>query len=289
MAELDAILNPGKEEPAATAAPAEQETPDQEAEAVEQEDTGEEEATQVAAESESNETAPTPAQVKSELAALAKERERIRQKEAALDDERSKLAEQQEAAASNVIQPTAELRELRKQHREALTQLMLEPDDETTQQKIDELEDRMEAVRMSMITESQKSQTKQEKAESAYKEVYSEVHDKYPFLDTEHPQFSMDLNQDINAMYYGSLQMGVPADQALKKAVEKFAPAYAKQLEPQQKQTSTEPPPQRQKEAVNRDKLSKTGFSEVRSMGRRDAKGMFTGPTPLTAVLNKPT
>lgn len=286
MAELDAILNPEKEEPSAQAV---QETPDQETEAVEPEDTGADETTQVAAESESEETAPTPAQIKSELAALAKERERIRQKEAALNDERSKLAEQQEAAAANAIQPTAELKELLKQHREALTQLLLEPDDEATQKKIDELDDRMEAVRMSMITEYQTKQTKQEKAESAYNEVYSEVHVKYPFLDTEHPHFNMELNQDINAMYYGSLQMGVPADQALKKAVEKFAPAYAKQLEPQQKQTATEPPPQRQKEAVNRDKLSKTGFSEVRSMGRRDAKGIFTGPTPLTSILGKPT
>ena len=128
MEELDSILGEAPEAAEAEVEEA-QEPADNEA-------TGEEVETQVAAEeSHEVEEAPQPSKVKAELAALAKERERIRQKEAALDEERSRLADTKPATP-----PNEELKELRKQHRQALSASLLETENEDSAKLVDALQ-----------------------------------------------------------------------------------------------------------------------------------------------------
>jgi len=250
---------------------------------IEDETTGEEEE-QVAAATVDDE--PEPSKVKSELAALAKERERIRQKEAALDNERAQLAEQQQQQREQIPPPNQELKELRKQHRDVLVKLMLDPEDDEAVAEAEALEDRMEELRTVVISNTQKTQNAEEKAQAEYNQTYQEIHEQYPFLDTESEQFNPELNADINAMYYGAIQMGTRPVDALRKAVATFAPAYADQLGGGKKQPVVRAAQRSQTTKPDTTRLSRTGFSEERSMGRRQANGLFTGPTPLDSILS---
>lgn len=271
MEELDSILGEAPEAAEAEVEEA-QEPADNEA-------TGEEVETQVAAEeSHEVEEAPQPSKVKAELAALAKERERIRQKEAALDEERSRLTDTKPATP-----PNEELKELRKQHRQALSASLLDPDDDDSAKLVDELEDKMEALRLSMIHQSQKQMTEQERSVSDYQQVFQTVHDEYPFLDVNHPDVSAELNEDINAYYEGRVSRGDTPAAALRKAVDKFAPAYAAKFEDQPRKTQPKP----KLDTATRERLGKSGFSEVRSASRTEVARSFTGPTPLASILGK--
>lgn len=230
--------------------------------------------------------------VKSELKALAKERERIRQKEAALDAELAKLQEQQsqQTAGDNGQGASlpADLKELRKMHREALEQAIVDPTDEEAAQRVDLLEDQIEAVRLQQITQALKSEKVQEKAVADFTEVFDAVHAEYPFLDPEHPKADAMLNADINAFYDGLLKRGESKAVALRKAVDTFAPAQAKKLG---MSTSTKPatqkPAAQAATSVAREKL-KGGFSEVPGTGSSSRSNkMFTGPTPMEDILGR--
>lgn len=235
-----------------------------------------------------------PDDVKSELKALAKERERIRQKEAALDAELAKLQEQQQTQQTagdegngQSSQP-ADLKELRKQYREALAASLIDPSDEEAAKLVEDLDEQIEAVRVNQITQAQKTVSVQEKAAAEFTEVFDAVHVEYPFLDPDHPEADAGLNADINAFYDGLLKRGESKAAALRKAVDTFAPAQARKLG-----LATTIKPAVQKPAaqattnVSREKL-KGGFSEVPGTGSssRTSK-LFTGPTPMEDILGR--
>jgi len=231
--------------------------------------------------------------VKSELKALAKERERIRQKEAALDAELAKLQEQQQSQQATGDQggnapQQVELKELRKQYREALAASLIDPSDEEAAKLVEDLDEQIEAVRVNQITQAQKTVSAQEKAAAEFTEVLDAVHAEYPFLDPEHPKADAGLNADINAFYDGLLKRGESQAVALRKAVDTFAPAQAKKLG---MSTSTKPatqkPAAQAATSVAREKL-KGGFSEVPGTGSSSRSNkMFTGPTPMEDILGR--
>lgn len=251
--------------------------------------------TQVAAETTA---ADDSAKVKAELAALAKERERIRQKEAALDEERERLSagnqQSREVQETPPAQsPQAELKELRKQYRAALTETLLDPDDQKAASKVEELEDRMEEVRLSLLTGAQRAATEQERMVNDFNSVYAQVHEEFPFLAIDHPRVNAELNEDINSFYEGRMLKGDSPAVALRKAVDRFAPVYAQSLSSEAETTVAKVEEQAVVEKARRteadrlkDKLSKGGFSEVRSAGRTQAAEIFSGPTPMKAILS---
>lgn len=232
--------------------------------------------------------------VKSELKALAKERERIRQKEAALDAELAKLQEQQQSQQATGDQggnapQQVELKELRKQYREALAASLIDPSDEEAAKLVEDLEEQIETARVNQITQTQKTVTAQEKAAADFNEVFEKVHTEYPFLDPKHPKADAGLNADINAFYDGLLKRGESKAVALRKAVDTFAPAQAKKLG----MATTIKPAAQQKPAahaaagVAREKL-KGGFSEVPGTGNNSKTSkLFTGPTPMEDILGR--
>jgi hypothetical protein len=295
MEDMNDILNP----PETTEETATDEEIREEPETVEAPEMGEENEatgetpTQVAAETTSADDA---AKVKAELVALAKERERIRQKEAALDEERERLAAgnqqtREETRETQTKSPQAELKELRKQHRAALTETLLDPDDTEAAAKVEELEDRMEEVRLSLLTGAQRDATEQERMVNDFNAVYAKAHEEFPFLAVDHPQVNAELNDDINSYYEGRMLKGDSPAVALRKAVDRFAPAYAAGLPSGNadatEQAHAEKTRKAEADRMLRDKLSRGGFSEVRSAGRGQASKPFTGPTPMTNILGK--
>ncbi len=250
-----------------------------------------EEVTQVAAEDGSQSDEEQSVTVKSELAALAKERERIRQKEAALDAEIARMQEQQtghdDAQAVDQNQQQPGLKELRRQYREALSAALIDPSDDEAAQLVEELEDKLESARISMVTQAQKSVSVQEKAEADFKDEYEAVHADYPFLNPDHPQVDALLNADINAFYDGLLKRGESKAVALRKAVDAFAPAQAKKLGLVTTKQTTVRTPSQTPGSVSREKL-KGGFSEVPNTGNTSRTNKpFTGPTPMEDILGR--
>lgn len=253
--------------------------------------TGEDDA-QVAAENDAaaEEVQQQPT-MKGELAALAKERERIRQKEVALDAELQKLKGQQQsgegkqqADEAGSQQPT--LKELNKQYREALSAVLVDPSDEEAAKLVEDLEEQIEAARIAVATQSLKTVSVQEKAQTEFNEVFDSVHAAYPFLDPDHPQADAVLNADINAFYEGLLRRGESKADALRKAVDTFAPAQAKKLGlvPAAKAGK---PSQSTGSSTAREKL-KGGFSEVRNAGNGSRVATsYSGPTPMDDILGK--
>lgn len=284
MAEtIDEILN-GSDE----GAEVDQQVDDVEEGQVDDQPTGED-GDQVAADDTNNQADDAQQQtdggdVKSELKALAKERERIRQKEAALDAELARLADahagNRDADAADV--GNVPLRELRKQYREALKASVYDPDDVEAEKLVEELEERIDAAQAQQVQQVQaKKVTEQE-----FSEVFADVHTSYPFLDPEHPQVNAELNADINAYYFGKLQQGESKAVALRKAVDKFAPAYAKKLG-LAGGTATKPTSSSKSVGVAREKL-KGGFSEVPGTGNSSKTSkLFTGPTPMEDILGR--
>jgi myosin heavy subunit len=229
--------------------------------------------------------------VKSELAALVAERRRVKQKETALDEERARLFSTASAEPEKKEeQPDAksELKDLRKQHREALKNSLLDAEDEEAAQLVEELEDKMDELRSTMANQAYRTMTAQEKAVHNYESVHEAVHVEFPFLDPNHPRADRDLNDNINTYMAGRLQNGDSRDVALRKAVDLFAPAYAKSLGDDGEADPGDPARTKKEEAdkLVRQKLAKGGFSEVRSVGRA-AQGKFSGPTPMAAILGK--
>ena len=260
---------------------------------VDDQSTGEDDA-QVAAENNDQAYAAQqqPDDVKSELKALAKERERIRQKEAALDAERAKLQEQQQsqppANTDGQSSQPVDLKGLRKMHREALEQAIVDPTDEAAAQRVDELEDQIEAVRLQQIAQALKSETVQERAAAEFDEVFDTVHAEYPFLHPDHPKADVGLNADINAFYDGLLQRGESKAEALRKAVDTFAPAQAKKLGLETTiRPAAQKPTAKAATSVAREKL-KGGFSEVPgTSGSSRTSKPFSGPTPMEDILGR--
>lgn len=287
MAEtIDEILN-GSDE--GTEQVVDQQADDVEEGQVDDQSTGEDDA-QVAAEN-NDQADGSQTEVRAELKALSKERERIRQKEAALDAERAKLQEQQQsqqtAGTEGQSSQPADMKELRKQYREALSASLIDPSDEEAAKKVEALEDQLEDARINQVAQVQKSVTAQEKATTDFNEVFNDAHAKYPFLDPDHPQVSKELNEDINAFYEGLLRRGESKAAALRKAVDTFAPAQAKKLG----LATTKPALPRQgaqaAASVAREKL-KGGFSEVHGAGSSSRTGKpFTGPTSMDDILGR--
>lgn len=279
MDSIDEILNP-------TGAEKEEEMDDSANELDGEEATGE--TTQVAA--GGSKTDDTSAQIKAELSALAQERARIRQKEAALDEERARYAtttgttttEQSESTAA--ADPRAELKDLRKQHRNALLEGV--DDDE-----VEALEEKMEELRLAIYNQANQAVSAQERVNNEFGTVYAAVHSEFPFLSVDHPDVNQDLNDDINVYYHGRMQKGDSAPVALRKAVDKFAPAYADILggatDSTAKNKAAETSRKTAADKLVREKLSKGGFSEVRSVGRAEATKPFTGYTPMEDILKK--
>ncbi len=297
MEDMNDILNPPETTEETTNGDEISETP----ETVEARETDEkseatgEATTQVAAETTSVDDAT---KVKAELAALAKERERVRRKESELDEERERLhagkAHVNEAPDATEVQrqaPQEELKELRRQYRAALTDSMLDPDDEEASAKVDALEERMDEVRLSLLTGAQRAATAQEQMVNDFNSVFAKVHEEFPFLAVDHPQVNVELNEDINSYYEGRMLKGDPPAVALRKAVDRFAPSYAAGLSSDNFDATAQAEAEKARKAeadkILRGKLSRGGFSEVRSAGRAQSAGGFNGPTPLTSVLGK--
>lgn len=283
MKSIDEILN-------ATGDEADQTDTDAEVDA--EESTEEDEATgattQVAAEESDADEAP--AQIKGELSALAKERARIREKEVKLDAKLAELSSTSDTAAETTTAVTTgdlktELKSLRKQHRDALLEGVEE-------NELEALEEKMEEVRLSIYNQTNQIASAQERINSDFKSVYSEVHGEFPFLQVDHPDVNQELNEDINAHYLGRMQKGDPPAVALRKAVDKFAPAYAKTLgltvdSATTDKSAAEKARKTVADKLVREKLGKSGFSEVRSVGKAQATKPFTGPTPMEDILKK--
>jgi hypothetical protein len=292
MKELNDILNPPEIEAIKEKEVEEPHKGETAVELAQDEAMGEAEKTQTAAAAENEDPVTvTPEQLKAEKAALAKERERVRQKEAHLEQERARLAESPqphtEVAKEEKKDPQAELKELRKQHREAMKDALLDPEDEVAAKKIDDLEERMDELKLSIFAQTQRAMTEQEKVEETYSLTYKKVHEDFPFLSPDHPQANAALNENINTYMAGRIQKGESRDVALKKAVDLFAPAYAASLENDGGSDPSGDPERTKKEEADRlikAKLSRGGFSEVRSVGSRQNKG-FSGPTPMSAIL----
>lgn len=292
MQDMNDILNPPAEEKE-TAPEAEDTTTDKGQGETTDEVTGE--TTQVAAEG-----AESGAQTKTELAALAKERERIRQMKAQLETEKAQLEAERKSLSGQGGQARpeetgnkeesgggkadlrSELKELNRKYRAALQDAIMDPDDEDLAKAVEDLEDRMEEVRISMLSETSRAASEQEKAESAYRAAYAALHDEFPFLSPEHPQCDQELIDDINTYMTGRIRQGDSNTEALEKAVRRFAPAYAERagLTGGGKAEGG-----KEESGELARKLSKGGFSEVRSASRTQQRKPFTGPTPMTAIL----
>jgi hypothetical protein len=278
------------------AAPGETSETDETAEAESTEESGKAGKDKTSAE-ETDETAVIDDDTKSkaELAALSKERERIRQKETALDKERSDLAAERERLAAGTAadgkgdgkakDPKAELKELNKQYRDVLQELTLDPNDEAAQQRAEQLEDQMEEVRLAIVTESQRTVSAKDREANDFSTAYSDIHTQYPFLTPEHPQSDAELNEKINTFMSGRIALGDSRTTALQKAVKEFAPAYAKSIGFEPTATGKKQKEQTDEEKRLTEKLGKSGFSEVRSVGKTTSEKSFTGPTPMSAIL----
>lgn len=296
MQDMNDILNPPAEERETT--PSEDIATEESQGKQSTDEVAGETASQVAAESD----ADSGAQTKTELAALAKERERIRQMKASLESERAQLeaererlsggketrkadeaeAGEKEESGGGKADYRSELKELNRKYRTALQDSMMDPDDEDMAKVVEDLEDRMEEVRLAMLSETNRAASEQEKADSDYRATYTALHEEFPFLSSEHPQCDQELIDDINTYMTGRLRQGDSSVAALEKAVRRFAPAYAERTglagggkAADGKEVSGE---------IAR-KLSKGGFSEVRSAGRTQQRKPFTGPTPMAAIL----
>jgi len=299
MQDMNDILNPPAEEKQAVSAV--EETAASESATATAADEKEQvtgEKTQVAAEAD----ADSGVQVKTELAALTKERERIRQKEAALDAEKAELEAEKQRLAGKGSKASSEetgaredsgaekkdlrteLKDLNRKYRVALQDSMMDPDDEDAARLVEELEDKMEEVRVAMVNETQRATNDREKADSDYRTTYAALHGEFPFLSPDHPQADADLNDDINTYITGRLQQGDSRVVALEKAVRRFAPAYAERMgiTSGDRGGAVE---RKEESGYLTKKLSKGGFSEVRSAGRTQQRKAFTGPTPMTAIL----
>jgi len=78
------------------------------------------------------------------------------------------------------------------------------------------------------VTEIETKTTRQTEQQQ-FQTVIDQAYTAFPFLDPKSPQANGELNDDINAYFAGLQAKGVGRSEALQKAVEKFAPAYAKE------------------------------------------------------------
>jgi hypothetical protein len=233
----------------------------------------------------------TLTQVHSELSALRKERERVRQKEAALDEERERLTADKPVQQQAPTDQRAELKALAKEHRKALSAVLVDEDDGEAEQALEDIEDKMEALRMAILTGEARTLTAQEKESQSYATERQAIHEAYAFLAPDHPKANAALNGNINVYMSGLISQGHPPSTAMRKAVEMFAPAYAESLG---ESPDTETDPAITEAAIKKAeadklitaKLARGGFSEVRSVGKADGKG-FSGITPLSEILSR--
>jgi hypothetical protein len=233
----------------------------------------------------------TLTQVHSELSALRKERERVRQKEAALDEERSLLAADKAVQQEAPTDQRVELKALAKEHRKALSAVLVDEDDGEAARALEDIEDKMENLRMSILTGEARTLTANEREAQSYATERQAIHEAYAFLAPDHPKANAALNESINVYMSGLISQGHPPSTAMRTAVEMFAPAYAKSLE---ESPGNEPDPEIAEAAIKKAeadklitaKLARGGFSEVRSVGKADGKG-FSGITPLSEILKR--
>jgi hypothetical protein len=269
MAEsFDEILNPGEESVVDESV----------AEVLEDDESTGEDESQVAAEEITEVEQPS---IKSELSALSKERERIRQKEAVLDEELSRLRSSAVVSdtATKSSKGTPTLKELKAKHRAVLVEMLLDPDNADAAQRFDALEDSIEDVRTATLMQQQRNLSAAEDGQARFHTTLQSIYEQYPFLHTDHPEVNAELNEDINAYYYGRLQQGDDAVSAIRKAVDKFVPVKAAA------EKKVAKPLDNGREML----LGKTGFSEVRSAGATRTSKPFTGMTPMTSILARKT
>lgn len=292
---IDDILNPPETEETETTTETGAET-GTDTEGVETESIEQETETETTEETVATETTGTSPEVKAQLDALAKERYRLQQKEAEIN---KRLAEVDTTAATTAEtrettettaknNPREEMKTLRKQYREALSESLLDPEDPDAAKKVEDLEDQMEDLRLRIVRED--SQAKEAKTQSTndFNGVLKQAHEDFPFL-ADDPANHAGLHEDIDAYYYGRIQRGDSPAAALKKAVDKFAPAYAETLgghtAESAEETARKAAEKAEADTLIRQKLKNSGFSEVRSASRTQATKPFTGPTPMRDIL----
>ncbi len=138
-----------------------------------------------------------------------------------------------EPAIDPVEEAQKELKQLRSEHRKALADALLDTEDEAAQAKVDELEEKIEALRDNLaqakVMKTIETQTTRQTAQEKLQSVIDKAYEDFPFLDPKSPDANAELNNDIIAYRNGLVSQGVPMHQAVQRAVDKFAPAYAKE------------------------------------------------------------
>jgi len=137
------------------------------------------------------------------------------------------------------------------------------------------------------FTHRQSSMTSQQREQVEWTDTYTAIHDDFPFLKPDHPQASAELNEDINTYFEGRLKKGESRTVALQKAVDKFAPAYAKSIGGETENVNRSETKDTTAADKLKERLNKQGFSELRSAGSRGGGKPFTGINPMTAILGK--
>lgn len=279
MESMDQILNPqDKEQEQVTVQQPEEDVVADEGDDLQDSDKSGDEDSRVAA-GKAEEQEYNPEQVKAEKIALSKERERIRQKEAALDAERERIAQ---AAAVQERQEAPKdvskrLKELQREYRAALVEAAV--DGESTSDRIEAIEDEMESIRLSIYQGQQKAILNEDRMEREFNEARSMFLKDHADLN-ENPK----LAAMVNDAYFRELESGKGPMEATKNAVEEVR-SFVSEL------TGQKPGPQpKQKTEAERkalEKIGKSAFSEVRSVGRKEATRPFTGPTPMDSILGK--
>lgn len=290
MINMNDILNPPKESAEAVDKAAEVQEIEQEHSESSETATGEAAASSPEEEAEHQDT--DRSSVDKERAALAKERERVRRKEAELLERESRLnatsgtetgqAEQQAAHESDgkeTADPKAELKELRSLYRDSLI--------EGNHEEMERLEELIDEKLIEVSMQRQSSMSAQQREQADWNETYTATHDEFPFLKSDHPQASAELNNNINTYLSGAIAQGRPRAKALKEAVNLFAPAYAEKLGLEKESVNQDEEIDTSAADKVKERLKKQGFAEVRSASNKAGGKPFNGITPMNVILGK--
>jgi HD-GYP domain-containing protein (c-di-GMP phosphodiesterase class II) len=128
-------------------------------------------------------------------------------------------------------EPEKTLRELKAEYRKVLKDSVFDPDDEDAAKLLVELEEKIEEEEIrvveSRVTKKLETESAQTTAKTNLQQVVASAYEAYPFLNPESPDVNAELNNNIVNYRVGLEAQGVPRHEALQRAVDTFAPAYA--------------------------------------------------------------
>lgn len=131
-------------------------------------------------------------------------------------------------------EPGKTLSELKAEYRELYQDSILDPDDQETAKRLEELDAIIEEEKLRVVESRVRRQLETEasetKAATNLQKVIANAYESYPFLHPDNPDVNPELNANIVNYRVGLEAQGVPKHEALQKAVATFAPAYAEKL-----------------------------------------------------------